>query len=135
MGMFFGSLAFTAAVISWNNMQYQYYSGVFYAPYNGGYRVIAPPIGAMVPNLPSGTITVYVNGYGYDYYGGTFYLPENGGYQVVAAPPGAIVYNLPDGSTTINAGGVTLLNYNGAYFQPIQDENGTAAYEVVDMEK
>jgi hypothetical protein len=115
-------------------MSYQYYSGVFYEPYNGGYRVAVPPVGALVPNLPSGTITVNVSGQDYLYFGGTFYVQASGGYQVVQAPAGAIVYNLPDGCTTVNAGGITYLQYNGAYFQPIQDADGQNAYEVVDVE-
>jgi hypothetical protein len=54
--------------------------------------------------------------------------------MTVHAPAGAIVYNLPDGATSVNADGVTYLQYNNDYYQPIQDSNGQAAYEVVDIE-
>jgi hypothetical protein len=124
-----------AAMIAWDNANYYWYDGVCYAQANGGYNAVAPPIGAIVPSLPSGTITTDVDDVTYWYYGGTFFVPApGGGYKVVPAPAGAVVYNLPDGATTVNADGITYLQYNGAYFQPIQDANGNNAYEVVDAE-
>ena len=125
----------TANLIAWQNANYYYYSGIFYQPYNGGYQAVAPPIGAVVPSLPSGTITVYVGDDAYYYFSGTFFVPSSGGgYQIIAGPPGAIVYNLPDGCTSVNANGVTYLVYNGTYFQPIQDADGQNGYEVADVE-
>lgn len=115
-------------------MEYRYDAGVFYAPANGGYQVIAPPIGAIVPSLPPDNVPVVVGDVTYYYYGGVFYLPAPDGYQLVAAPAGAIVYNLPDGCTQVQAGNITYLQYNGDYYQPIQF-NGQPAYEVVDIEQ
>ncbi len=77
--------------------------------------------------MPVGEDTFY-------YYGGVFYIQVDNGYQVVRAPAGAVIYQLPDGATTENANGVTYLVYNGDYYQPIQDNNGQPAYEVVDIE-
>jgi hypothetical protein len=134
VGFFLATMYATATIIAWDNANYYYNDGVFYQPYNGGYQVVAPPVGAIVPRLPSGTITLDVDGITYWYFGGTFFVPAAGGYQVVAGPPGAIVYNLPDGCTTVNAGGVTYLQFNGTYFQPIQDADGQNGYEVVDVE-
>ena len=114
-------------------MQYQYNDGVFYAPADGGYRVVPPPVNAQVPSLPSGYNTIQVADQTFYYFGGIFYMQTENGYVVTDAPPGAIVYNLPDGCEQVQADNITYLKYNGAYFQPIQ-YNGQNAYEVVDIE-
>jgi hypothetical protein len=117
-----------------NDIDYRYDAGVFYEPADGGYKVVAPPAGAVVPALPQDAVSLQVGDDTFYYYGGIFYIQVSNGYQVVKAPPGAIVYNLPDGATTVNADGVTYLQYNGDYYQPIQDANGQAGYEVVEIE-
>jgi len=135
LGFFLNVVAATATIIAINNIEYRYDAGVFYAPANNGYQVVAPPIGAIVPSLPPDNVPVQVDGDAtYYYFGGTFYLPIANGYQVVRAPAGAIVYNLPNGCAQIQAGDITYLQYNGDYYQPIQF-NGQPAYEVVDMEQ
>jgi Family of unknown function (DUF6515) len=114
-------------------MQYRYYQGVFYQPMNGGYVVIAPPVNAAVPGLPTGFSTVQVAGITYYYYGGVFYYLNQNGYQVVKAPAAAIVADLPDGCVPVQAGNITFLKFNNTYFQPIQF-NGQNMYEVVEVE-
>lgn len=96
-------------------MQYRYDAGVFYAPANGGYQVVAPPFGAIVPGYPPDAVSMQVGGDVYYYFGGTFYAPVENGYQV-------------------QAGNITYLQYNGDYYQPIEF-NGQPAYEVVNMEQ
>lgn len=122
-----------AMIVAINDINYQYYDGVFYQPDNGGYQVVAPPIGAIVPSLPENSVPVQVAGDTYYYFGGAWYYPVSNGYQLVHAPPGALVINLPDGCTTVNANNITYLQYNGDYYQPIE-YNGQPAYEVVDVE-
>jgi hypothetical protein len=133
MGFFLSAMFAGATIVAINDMNYSYYGGVFYEPANGGYQVVAPPIGAVVSSLPPDNVAVEVGGDTYYYYGGAFYFPVSNGYQLVHAPAGAIVTNLPDGCTTINANGITYLQYNGDYYQPV-DYNGQPAYEVVDVE-
>lgn len=120
-------------VIALNNVEYRYDAGVFYEPANGGYEVVPPPFGAIVPALPTGYASMQVGGDEYYYFGGTFFVPVQNGYQVVRAPAGAIVYNLPAGAVQVQAGNITYLQYNGDYYQPIQF-SGLNAYEVVDLE-
>jgi hypothetical protein len=120
-------------VIALNNVDYRYDAGVFYEPADGGYQVVAPPFGAIVPALPPNYSSMQIGGDTYYYFGGTFYVQVINGYQVVRAPAGAIVYNLPAGATQVAAGNITYLQYNGDYYQPIQ-YNGQNAYEVVDLE-
>lgn len=56
---------------------YYYYQGVYYRPYDdGGYEVIAPPLGATVKHLPSGAKATVINGQKYYELGGTFYQEQ-----------------------------------------------------------
>jgi hypothetical protein len=56
---------------------YYYYDGVYYRPYNnGGYEVIAPPLGAEVKHLPKGAKVTVIDGQKYFELGGTFYQEE-----------------------------------------------------------
>lgn len=56
---------------------YYYYQGVYYRPYsNGGYEVIAPPLGATIKHLPSGAKATVINGQKYYELGGTFYQEQ-----------------------------------------------------------
>jgi uncharacterized protein DUF6515 len=135
VGFFLGAIAATATIVAINNAEYRYDAGVFYEPGNGGYRVVAPPAGAIVPSLPPDVATIPVGDETFYYFGGVFYAAaEGGGYQIVPAPAGAIVFNLPEGATTEQAGDITYLQYNGAYYQPVRVD-GQDAYEVVDMEE
>jgi len=120
-------------MISLENRQYGYYDGVFYEPYNNGYQVVPPPMGAYVPSIPDGFQQVMVGDQTYFYFGGAFFIQNGGNYQVVAAPAGAVIYNLPEGATTQQVDSYNYLVYNGIYYLPIQI-NGQPAYEVVELE-
>src|SRR6185312_14742111 len=53
LGFYLGALPYGYYPFYWGSSLCYYYGGVFYSPYdNGGYQVIAPPIGAGVPSLP-----------------------------------------------------------------------------------
>lgn len=49
-GFFIATLATTAIIVSVENKKYYYDNGVYYAPSNSGYTVVAAPIGATVAN-------------------------------------------------------------------------------------
>lgn len=56
---------------------YYYNDGVYYRPYNnGGYEVVAPPLGATVKHLPSGAKVTVIDGVKYYELGGTYYQEE-----------------------------------------------------------
>jgi len=129
-GYFASVLTADAIMFSWAGQQYYYDDGVYYEPYNGGYTVVNPPVGAVVSYLPSGYETVPVGDAVYYYYGGTFYVSQGGSFRVVPAPEGAIVTEVPDGATDQNINGQDYLLYNNTYYQPIS-QNGQDAYEVV----
>lgn len=131
-GFFAATLTADAILLSLNNQQYYYDNGVYYQPYNNGYNVVPPPIGATVSYLPAGYLTVPVGNDTYDYYGGAFYLYQGNSYQVVPAPVGAIVTEIPEGATDQVINGVDYLVYNNTYYEPIS-QNGQDAYEVVQV--
>jgi hypothetical protein len=131
LGFFLSALASDAIMFSYNNQQYYYDDGCFYLPSNGGYSVIAPPIGAVVASLPPGYETpVGADGQTYYYFGGVFYVLISQGYQVVVAPPGAVVSQLPVGAVDQQVNGEDILVYNNTYYEPIS-QDGQDAYEVV----
>jgi hypothetical protein len=132
IGFFTGALLGAAISLSWQNHPYRYYNGVYYEPYNSGYRVIAPPVGIRISTLPAGFSEIPVEGTNFYYYGGTFYRNYGNDYGVVEAPYGAVVYNLPDGAQEVTVNGNRYMFYNNTYYQPF-DDNGTDAYEVVDV--
>jgi Family of unknown function (DUF6515) len=81
---------------------YYYNSGVYYRPYSsgGGYEVTAPPLGAVVSQLPSDAKVTVIDGQKYYQVGGTFYQEEVSGnsdvaYRVVGTDG---VINTVDGS-------------------------------------
>ena len=56
---------------------YYYYGGVFYSPYSdGGYQVVAPPLGSLVPELPAGAAKQVINGQEFYLYYATFYQKQ-----------------------------------------------------------
>jgi hypothetical protein len=132
IGFFTGALLGAAISLSWQNHPYRYYNGVYYEPYNSGYRVIAAPVGIRINSLPAGFSEIPVDGVNFYYYGGTFYRNYGSEYEVTAAPFGAVVYNLPDGAQEVTVNGNRYMFYNNTYYSPFND-NGTDAYEVVDV--
>jgi len=132
-GFFAATLGADALFFSLANQQYYYDNGVYYQPYNGGYTVVAPPVGAVVNYVPSGYQVVQgADGAQYYYYGGAFYIPQGGSFRVVPAPTGAIVNQIPEGAQDQQINGQDYVLYNNTYFQPIS-QNGQDAYEVVQV--
>lgn len=72
---------------------YFFNSGVWYRPYGPSYRVILPPVGIVVPLLPSSYVTLRIGGYPYYYANGAYYMAATSGpgYVVVAPPAEAAV--------------------------------------------
>jgi Family of unknown function (DUF6515) len=130
VGFFLPYLTAAAIRFSLANQWYYYDNGCFYAPSNGGYSVVPPPIGAVVSYLPEGYETLMVGNDTYYYYGGAFYIFTGQAYQVVQAPVDAVVTQLPTGAIEQDINGQVLMVYNNTYYQPIS-QNGVDAYEVV----
>src|SRR5471030_1761789 len=61
LGFFIGSLPYGFYPFWFGPYQYYYADGTFYAPYNGGYQVVTPPVGAAVPALPRGAKSIMID--------------------------------------------------------------------------
>jgi hypothetical protein len=84
-----GVLPHEARMIGWHGERYWFHDGVWYRPFGGGFVVITPPFGVVVPVLPAFATLVVLGGAQYYYANDVYYqaVPE-GGYAVVAPPGG-----------------------------------------------
>jgi hypothetical protein len=77
-----------AVVVNYAGLSYRFHDGVWFEPRGPAFMVVEPPIGVMVPTLPSFATPVAHGREAYLYANGIFYLPrpELGGYEVVNDP-------------------------------------------------
>ena len=75
-GVYYGYLPNGYYPFYWNSLPYYYYGGVFYQPYNDGYQVAAPPLGAAVPSLPSNAQSIVIDDMQYYESNGVYYQPD-----------------------------------------------------------
>ena len=87
----------------YNGVNYYFVNNVFYRPYDRGYVVCRPPVGATFAHAVIGAaltaliIRDAIDNSRYYYNNGVYYTRRNDRYTVVAAPVGALVGQLPDG--------------------------------------
>ncbi len=86
-------LPFGFARLLIHGLEYFYHSGQFYQPYQEGFLLVTPPLGAVVATLPYGYTVVNRNGQSYYVVNNTYYLPHPQGYRVVLPPTHAPVIN------------------------------------------
>ena len=98
---------------------------------DGGYRVIAPPVGASVEELPRGAIPIEQGSSTFQYSRGAFYQEQAdaGGYVVVRAPVGAAVPSLPPGASKVVEDGVEYMRAGGVYYKALS-RRGRAEWTV-----
>jgi hypothetical protein len=92
-----------AQSIRFHETPYYFHGGTWYRPSRGvGFRVIAPPIGVLVPFLPSYYTTVWLGGMPYYYANDVYYqwLPDQREYIVATPPPEAGLSTEPPGAPT-----------------------------------
>jgi hypothetical protein len=92
-----------------------------------GHNHFYPDRGAIVRDLPRGTIGISYAGVSYRYHDGIWLEPRGPAYMVVAPPIGLVAPTLPLFSTVVTHGGETYLYANGTYYRPRPDLGG---YEV-----
>ncbi len=136
-GRAFTTIATTAIIVSVindNNVkeEYNYDEGNFYVKTADGFVAVAPPIGAVVPTLPSDAELVTDGQNSYYYYGATFYAPSNNGFEVIIPTIGTIVSHLPDFAEEVKIGDRTYVKFDEMYFQPVKINN-QFAYEIVEV--
>ena len=93
-----------------------------------GHDHVYPDRGAIVRDLPRGTIGVNYADVSYRYHDGIWLEPRGPAFTVVAPPIGIVVPTLPTFSTVLAHGGETYLYANDTYYRPRPDLGG---YEVV----
>jgi hypothetical protein len=87
-----------------------------------------PDRGAVVRDLPRGTVTVNYAGVAYRYHDGVWFEPRGPAFLVVAPPIGLIVPTLPTFATRLSAAGESYLYANDIYYRSRPELGG---YEVV----
>lgn len=77
-------------------LPYSNCGGTFYVTDSGGYKVVAPPAGAMVTWLPQGAVQNVINNTQYYVYNDVYYHPFYSGsyvvYEVVKNPNASTVF-------------------------------------------
>ena len=157
IGFYLGVLPYGYYPFYYGPDQYYYYDGVFYAPYNGGYQVTSPPVGAAVPSLPRGAKSIMIDNQQYYEYNGVYYkiVVNDAGKQVYVvagkdgvlntdgsnAQPednaprvGDIVDRLPDNCRKVNLNGKKyFVSTDDIYYEQIKDQNGNVAYRIASI--
>jgi len=83
-----------AISVGFGHERYWFHGGAWYRPYGSSFRVIMPPLGIVIPILPSAYVSLSVGGLPYYYANGVYYTAAvpGPGYTVVAPPQeGAVV--------------------------------------------
>jgi hypothetical protein len=78
--------------------RYYYNAGVWYRPYGPYVRVIIPPVGIVVPFLPSVYSTMWFGGVPYYYANSVYYLGRGDGTYIVTDPPNGAAASVPEES-------------------------------------
>lgn len=114
-------------------IQYYYGNGNFYINYNGGYIVVAAPIGYTVPTIPPGSNHIKYNDTVYCYYGGNFYVENaNSYYTTVKAPLGISIPELPPNAVALEDGrGNIVYRYGNTFYLP-RNIYGNIWYQVIE---
>jgi hypothetical protein len=93
-----------------------------------GHDHFYPDRGAIVRDLPKGTIGISYAGVSYRYHDGIWLEARGPAFMVVSPPIGLVAPTLPLFSTIVKNGGETYLYANDIYYRPRPDLGG---YEVV----
>jgi hypothetical protein len=115
--------------------EYWYDQGVYYVKSEGGYTVVAAPVGATIKTLPSGYETVKLDDGSVNYhYGGAFYEKSATGYTVVPPTAGTLVEHVSQGGEEVKIGDVTYVKLGDTYYQPVKVD-GKNMYEIASVEE
>ena len=77
-----------STIVNYAGLAYRFYNGVWFEPRGPAFIVVMPPIGVVVPTLPTFATTLKSGGETYLYANEVYYLPrpDLGGYEVVNDP-------------------------------------------------
>lgn len=110
LGFYFNTLPFGYYPFYMGPSLYYYYDGFFYRPYDDGYMVTAPPVGAAVPSLPSNAKAIMIDNQQFYESNGVYYkiiINDKGDkVYVVAGKDGVLNTDKGDGQNGDNNGTV-----------------------------
>lgn len=110
LGFYFNALPFGYYPFYMGSSLYYYYDGIFYRPYDEGYVVTAPPVGAAVPGLPKGAKAIMIDNQQFFEYNGVYYkivINDKGDkVYVVAGKDGVLNTDKNDGNNGDDNGAV-----------------------------
>jgi len=136
--------------------QFFYSGGLYYRQYEREYKVVVPPVGAEVPNLPEDAQEVTVNGQAFYEYKGVYYQvkqnAEGKTVYVIAGKDGKLdtndaiaddpneavrigdeVQQLPEGSAEVTLKGAQyFVSPDGVYYEKVTADN-QVVYKVVGL--
>ncbi|MCC8427300.1 DUF6515 family protein [Mucilaginibacter sp. UR6-11] len=160
LGFYFNTLPYGYYPFYMGSSLFYYYDGIFYRPYDDGYVVTAPPVGAAVPGLPKGSKAIMIDNQQFFEYNGVYYKivindkgdkvyvvagkdgilntdADGSDDNVTAAPVphvGDVVNQLPDGSRRVTLNGKKYyVSADDIYFEVIVDKDGHNAYRIVSV--
>jgi len=132
--------------------QFYYSGGLFYRQYDNAYKVVAPPVGAEVPDLPDDAREIVINGQTFYEYKGVYYSQTQNAdgktVYVVSGKDGVlntdnntqdlpkvgdVVSQLPEGSREVQLKGQKYyVSPDDVYYEEVVDGN-TTTYRVVGL--
>jgi hypothetical protein len=156
LGFYLGVLPYGYYPFYYGADPYYYADGIFYAPYNGGYQVTTPPVGAAIPSLPRGAKSIMIDNQQYYEFNGVYYkiILNDKGEKVyvvagkdgvlntddtatqddVAPKVGDIVNQLPDNCRKVSLNGKKyFVGQDDIYYEQVKDENGNVAYRIASV--
>ncbi|MDP4207228.1 MAG: DUF6515 family protein [Bacteroidota bacterium] len=119
-----------SVALNFRGLSFFFNNGVYYRPYERGYRVVGAPVGLRINALPRGCVELSVGRMPYYYYCGTYYRNYGGYYEVVRPPVGALVESIPNGYREMNIDGETYYVVDGVQYKP-ELCNGEVWYRVL----
>jgi hypothetical protein len=160
LGFYFNTLPYGYYPFYMGSSLFYYYDGIFYRPYDDGYVVTAPPVGAAVPGLPKGSKAIMIDNQQFFEYNGVYYkivindkgdkvyvvagkdgvlntdADGSGDNDTVTQAPrvGDVVEQLPDGSRRVTLNGKKYyVSADDIYFEVIKGKDGNNAYRIVSV--
>ncbi|MBE9668452.1 DUF6515 family protein [Mucilaginibacter boryungensis] len=157
VGFYINTLPYGYYPFYWGPDQYFYYGGTFYRPYNNGYEIAAPPIGAAIPKLPSNAHPIMIDGQQYYELNGVYYkesVDDKGKKVYIVSgkdgvlntnnvepaddqrPPqvGDVVTMLPEGCRKVTLNGKKyFVSADDIYYEEFTDANNNISYRIASV--
>ena len=126
-------------IIIYNNIEYRWYYGYYYWPWEGCYRRIWPPFGFRIGWLPPYYYAFWYRDIGYYYCCNVYYIyvEEDEEYVVVRPPIGAVVETIPDYSEKLIVDGETYFIADAIQYKAVivNDEIWFKVIKVIDEDE